>query len=142
MGSKPNVASILLAIPLLCGKLPVPNELITVAMAKATASHFMFRRRSIKYIGPPAIVPSAVFTRYLCDSVTSTNLVVIPRNAVIHIQNNAAGPPRKIANATPLMLPVPTVPDSAVVNALKCEVSPGSSLLSYLPVTTFQACLK
>jgi hypothetical protein len=46
-GSKPNVASILVAILLLCGRLPVPNELITVAMAKATANHFMFKRLSI-----------------------------------------------------------------------------------------------
>ena len=93
-------------------------------------------------MGPPAIVPSGVLSRYLCDKVTSTNLVVIPKNAVAHIQNKAAGPPKNNANATPPILPVPTVPESAVVKALKCVVSPGASALSYLPVTTFHACLK
>ena len=44
--------------------------------------------------------------------------VVIPKNAVAHIRY-AAGPPKKIAKATPPMLPVPTVPDSAVDKAWK-----------------------
>ena len=43
--------------------------------------------------------------------------MVIPKKAVTHIQNIAAGPPRKIARATPPILPVPTVPDNAVVKA-------------------------
>ena len=74
--------------------------------------------------------------------VTSTNLVVMPRKAVIHIQKSAAGPPRKMANATPPMLPVPTVPDSAVDSAWKWVVSPWVASFEYLPVTTPQACLK
>ena len=41
----------------------------------------------------------------------------MPKKAVTHIQKMAAGPPRKIAKATPPMFPVPTVPDNAVVNA-------------------------
>ena len=44
--------------------------------------------------------------------------------AVTSIQNNAAGPPRWIANATPAIFPVPTVPERAVVNAWKWDVSP------------------
>ena len=63
------------------------------------------------------MVPSAVWSRYLCDSVTSTNFVVIPKKAVIHIQNKAAGPPKCSAKATPLIFPVPTVPDNAVDKA-------------------------
>ena len=47
IGSKPNVASIEVAMPLDCGKFPVPNELMTVAIANATASHFIFKRLSI-----------------------------------------------------------------------------------------------
>ena len=65
------------------------------------------------------MVPSEIFSRYLCESVTSTNLVVIPTIAVTNIQNNAAGPPRCIAKATPAIFPVPTVPDKAVVKAWK-----------------------
>ena len=68
-------------------------------------------------MGPPEIDPSGKVSLYLCAKVTSTNLVVIPKNAVIHIQKIAAGPPRNIANATPPMLPVPTVPESAVERA-------------------------
>ncbi|GIS22568.1 MAG: hypothetical protein CM15mP123_04700 [Gammaproteobacteria bacterium] len=41
----------------------------------------------------------------------------MPKKAVIHIQNNAAGPPIKIAIATPPIFPVPTVPDRAVLRA-------------------------
>ena len=48
----------------------------------------------------------------------------MPRNAVIHIQNKAAGPPIKMAIATPPMFPVPTVPDKAVLKAWKGEVWP------------------
>jgi hypothetical protein len=41
----------------------------------------------------------------------------MPKKAVIHIQNSAPGPPRRMASATPAMLPIPTVADSAVVKA-------------------------
>ena len=116
------------------GRLPVPKELTTVATAKNTASHFMLSRRSMTYMGPPTMWPSSSVMRYLWDRVTSTNLVVMPKKAVIHIQKSAAGPPRKTASATPPMLPVPTVPDMAVVSAWKWVASPGSSALSYLPL--------
>ena len=61
--------------------------------------------------------PSSSFVLYLWPSVTSTNFVVMPNIAVIHIQNIAAGPPVHIANATPPIFPVPTAPDIAVVSA-------------------------
>ena len=48
---------------------------------------------------------------------TSTNLLVIPKNAVIHIQKIAPGPPTKIATATPAILPMPMVPASALDRA-------------------------
>jgi hypothetical protein len=60
----------------------------------------------------------------------------MPRNAVTHIQNSAPGPPQCSAMATPAMLPMPTVADSAVDSAWKCETSPGSFGSSYLPVVT------
>ena len=41
----------------------------------------------------------------------------MPKIAVIHIQNIAAGPPVHIARATPPIFPVPTAPDIAVVSA-------------------------
>ncbi len=38
-----------------------------------------------------------------------------------HIQNNAQGPPRAMAVATPAILPVPTLPETANANAWKEE---------------------
>ena len=49
----------------------------------------------------------------------SAYLVHMPKKAETHIQNTAPGPPTKIAPVTPAMLPVPTVPASAVVTAWK-----------------------
>ena len=48
----------------------------------------------------------------------------MPTSAVIHIQNSAPGPPRKTAVATPAMLPVPMVADSAVISALNGVIWP------------------
>ena len=45
------------------------------------------------------------------------NFVAIPRRPARTIQNVAPGPPTLMATATPPMLPMPTVPESAVVNA-------------------------
>ena len=59
----PNDASRPVAMLLLCGRLPVPKALNTVATAKNTASHFRFRPRSMKYMGPPAIFPCSSVTR-------------------------------------------------------------------------------
>ena len=43
----------------------------------------------------------------------------MPSNPQTIIQNVAPGPPRAIANATPAMLPLPTVPETAVASAWK-----------------------
>jgi hypothetical protein len=40
-------------------------------------------------------------------------------------QSVAPGPPAEIATATPAMLPIPTVPETAVHRAWKWEISPG-----------------
>ena len=45
------------------------------------------------------------------------NLVAIPTIALIHIQNNAPGPPRDMATATPAIFPIPTVLERAVDSA-------------------------
>jgi len=66
--------------------------------------------------------------------------VAIPRKAVTHIQKRAPGPPRWIAIATPAMLPIPTVAESAVVSAWKWLTSPGSSGSSYFPDVTANPC--
>ena len=50
-------------------------------------------------------------------SVAVKNLVDIPITALTHIQKTAPGPPMAIATATPAILPIPTVAESAVVNA-------------------------
>ena len=60
----------------------------------------------------------------------SANLVAMPTRAVHHIQNNAPGPPRKMAVATPAMLPVPMVAESDVIKASKGLISPSSEPFS------------
>jgi len=57
--------------------------------------------------------------------VHSTNEVDAPRNATVHIQNRAPGPPNAMAVATPAMLPVPTRPASDIVSAWKLEMPEG-----------------
>ena len=69
-------------------------------------------------------LPFASISRYFTASTASANLVAIPTSAVHHIQNNAPGPPIKIAVATPAILPVPIVAESEVINALKGLISP------------------
>ncbi|MNI93744.1 hypothetical protein D3C73_1517410 [compost metagenome] len=54
----------------------------------------------------------------------SAYLVAMPNKAAIHIQNRAPGPPSLMAVATPTMLPVPMVAESAVQRAAKLETSP------------------
>ena len=41
----------------------------------------------------------------------------MPKKAETHIQKTAPGPPVSIAEVTPMMLPVPTVPEIAAENA-------------------------
>ena len=41
----------------------------------------------------------------------------MPNKPQIIIQKVAPGPPNDIANATPAILPLPTVPETAVANA-------------------------
>ena len=48
----------------------------------------------------------------------------MPNSAASHIQNSAPGPPATTAVATPTMLPVPMVADSAVHRAAKLVTSP------------------
>ena len=52
----------------------------------------------------------------------------MPKNAVIHIQKIAPGPPRKIAVATPAIFPVPTVAERAVISDSKGVISPSTPL--------------
>ena len=80
--------------------------------------------------------------RYLSANVHSVYFRAMPKNAVTHIQKRAPGPPMRMASATPAMLPIPTVAESAVVRAWKCLTSPGSLGSSYLPRVMSIACLK
>src|SRR5690606_5368189 len=57
---------------------------------------------------------------------TSQYLVAMPTRAVHHIQNSAPGPPRKMAVATPAILPVPTVAARQVISAWKGLISPSA----------------
>ncbi|MNN65732.1 hypothetical protein D3C81_1812570 [compost metagenome] len=51
----------------------------------------------------------------------------MPTSAVHHIQKIAPGPPRKIAVATPAILPVPTVAARQVISAWNGLISPEPS---------------
>ena len=75
-------------------------------------------------IGPPAISPLAFTSRYLTASMHSANLLVRPKQAEIHIQTRAPGPPENIAVATPTILPVPMVAAKAVISVENGETSP------------------
>ena len=59
---------------------------------------------------------------YNCPSVDSANAEPAPKKAIIHIQNNAPGPPQAIAVATPAILPVPIRPAKAVQKPWKDEI--------------------
>ena len=87
-------------------------------------------------------MPSAFSRRYFTPSVHSANFVVMDRNPATIIQNVAPGPPRLMATATPAMLPSPTVPDTAVASAWKCDTSPTSSGRVYSPLTRRMAWVK
>ena len=63
----------------------------------------------------------------------------MPRMPARIIQNVAPGPPIEMAMATPATLPMPTVPERAVLSAWKWVRSPGASARVYRPRTTFSA---
>ena len=69
-------------------------------------------------------MPSGVNSRYFTASSPSAYLVAMPKNAATSIQKSAPGPPVPIAVATPTMLPVPIVAESAVQSAPNEETSP------------------
>jgi hypothetical protein len=71
-------------------------------------------------------VPSGYSLRYLTPRVHSANLSDMPISPAMIIQKVAPGPPIETAIATPAMLPSPTVPESAVASAWKCDTSPAS----------------
>ncbi len=104
--------------------------------------HFFSRPSRITYMGPPCTLPSESSPRYKMARVQVKNLVAIPTKALTHIQKRAPGPPIKIATATPLILPIPTVAARALDSASKCVISPGSSGSSYRPRRILSACLK
>ena len=70
-------------------------------------------------MGPPHRLPCRSRPWYRTASTTSAYLVIIPTRADTHIQNTAPGPPRVMAEATPAMLPTPTVLPRAVAMAWK-----------------------
>ncbi len=86
------------------------------------------------------ILPSGRISRYCWPSVHSVNFDDMPSSPARIIQKVAPGPPRLTAMATPAMLPSPTVAESAVVSAWKCDTSPGPSGSVYLPRVTWMAC--
>ena len=110
-----------------CTVFPIPRAAIAVNIQKITASHFILRPLSKAYIGPPNIVPSEVFTLYLMANKPSEYFVAIPKTPVIQHHSTAPGPPRAIAVATPIILPVPIVAAKDVANAPNWLTSPVES---------------
>ena len=104
----------------------MPKAASAPAMANAYASgrHARPRPFLMQYMAPPTRSPRALRSRYLTASRTSAYLVAIPRKAATHIQNITPGPPSAMARVTPAMLPVPTVPPSAVASAWNGDIPP------------------
>ena len=92
-------------------------------------------------MGPPDTWPSRS-RRYMTAKVHSASLVDMPRKPATMSHRVAPGPPKEMATATPAMLPIPTVPDTAVVSAWNWLISPGSPGALCLPRTRSTACLK
>ena len=111
--------------------LPIPKDDTTTKKANKPASprpiYLFLKPFFIAYIGPPAISPTLLVSRYLTASTDSAYFVDKPNAALIHIQTSAPGPPRTIAVATPTILPVPTVAESAVISDWNGEMSPSCS---------------
>ena len=95
------------------------NAPINPQRLKKTAKGFqdLPKPSTIKYIGPPCVLPSLSFPLNMMAKLEVKNFVDIPIIALIHIQNTAPGPPKAIATATPAMFPMPMVEDNAVVKA-------------------------
>ena len=115
---------VMVDMALACTVLPMPNEAKAVNREKSMAIFFQPRPRSRAYIGPPSMLPEAVFTRYLMAKRPSEYLVAMPNTPVSQHQNTAPGPPMAMAVATPTMLPVPMVAARAVARAPNCDTSP------------------
>ena len=105
----------------------MPKEAMAVKMAKSTAIVFQPKPFSRAYIGPPSIFPLGVFWRYLMASRPSAYFVEMPKTPVSQHHSTAPGPPRAMAVATPMMLPVPMVAARAVANEPNCDTSPVAS---------------
>ena len=111
---------------LACTVLPMPKAAMAVKIAKSTASHFQPRPFSKAYIGPPSILPLFVFSRYLMASSPSAYFVEMPNTPVSQHHSTAPGPPKAMAVATPMMLPVPMVAARAVASEANCDTSPSA----------------
>ncbi|CFP58998.1 hypothetical protein FR5810_02488 [Bordetella pertussis] len=124
------------AMLLTCTMLPMPKPARPPNSANNVPSHAHRGPSPLRmaYIGPPVNSPRASLSRKCTASSTSLYLVAMPTSAVTHIQNRAPGPPRKMAVATPAMLPVPTVAARLVISAWNGLISPVSaSPLARLP---------
>ena len=115
-------------IALACTVFPMPNAATEAKIAKSMDNHLTFNPFSSAYIGPPNILPSAVFSLNLIASKPSPYFVAIPKIPVSQHQSTAPGPPRLTAVATPMMLPVPMVAASDVARAANWLTSPSESL--------------
>ena len=115
--SQPKAASSAAAMELDCTRSPPPREARTQKKENSSAVPRLWRPCSMYSMGPPCHPPSGARRRYRMERSFSTHPVIIPRKADAHIQNTAPGPPKKIAVATPAMLPVPMVDARAVERA-------------------------
>ena len=63
------------------------------------------------------MLPSGLTFLNITPATHSANFVDIPKKPASINQNVAPGPPIEITIATPAILPIPTVPDTAVYKA-------------------------
>jgi len=56
----------------------------------------------------------------------------MPKKEITHIQNTEPGPPMAMAEATPAMLPLPTVPERTALIAWKGVIFPSTPSRDFL----------
>ena len=117
---------------------PMPKDAVTAKRAKANPKNLpiSLRRNALRqvYMGPPTVSPLSFLLRYFTDS-----FVAMPTKLVATIQNKAPGPPNTMAEATPMIFPMPRVVASSVVKAAKEEIFPLPPAPLSIPKAHFRA---
>ena len=109
-----------------CTRFPTPNAARMQQSEKKTAVPWR-PASSRQYIVPPT-KPSPSLRRRATAMYTSAYLMAAVTSPHTHIQNTLPAPPSEMPSPTPTMLPMPTVPPSAVESAVRGDMPPFSVL--------------